>query len=354
MYLLVLASPLWALSDGMYSASVKVQSQSVSERNRAAQEGLRQVLVRASGITDLEQSKELPRVLANASRYMDQFQYQNNVDEYGDRVEQLMMSFTPAVIERVLQQAQLPLWPTNRPNVLVWLVADDADSGRRLVNDSEDEVVKGLLKGAAERGLRLKWPLLDLEDQLAIAADDVWTFEQDKILEASERYKVDTVLVGRYTQTSKGEWWTSWQFFHRGEQRFYDLRVEEGAAAGQQAMAPVADYLAGLYSVFYGAEGQPQLQIQISQIKDFAAFRGALNYLQQVAVVTSYQLLAVTGSTLLLSAQLNGDVQQLENAMSLDNKLRLEVVEHPAADAPWIAVPSGTASNPLQLKWIGG
>lgn len=336
----------------MYKATVTVQSQSAAERARAASEGLRQVLVRVSGVVDLNAAGDVEQVLGNASGYIDQFQYKRGVDDYGDRVEQLVMSFSPKVIEGLLQQAGLPLWPTNRPSVLVWLVEDDPQGGRQLVNTAEDDVVKGLRKGAAMRGLQLKWPLLDLDDQLAISAEDVWTFEQEAIVEASERYRVDTVLVGRYTQTSGGQWWTSWQFFHRGDSEFYELRLADGIELGAQAIDPLADNLASRYSVYPGGEGEPQMMVQISNVDSFGDYRGALEYLRQVAVVTSTELLAVTGSTLLVVVQLSGDTQQLENALSLDKKLRREAVATPP-QAPWIAVPAGTPANPLRLEWTG-
>lgn len=350
-WLLVFSAPSLAVPQDMYKATVVVQSQSAAERARAAREGLRQVLVRVAGVVDLEAHGNVEGVLADASGYIDQFHYKRATDEYGDQVEQLVMSFTPAVVERLIQQAGLPLWPTNRPRVLVWLAQDDAQAGRQLVNESS-EVVAGLRKGASLRGLTLKWPLLDLDDQLAIDAEDVWTFEQDAILEASERYRVDTVLVGRYTQTSQGQWWTSWQFFHRGDSQFYELRVDDGVAAGVQAIAPLADYLARRYSVYTGGEGEPRLMVQISSVDDFGDYRGALEYLRQLAVVSAMELLSVKGNRLMVAVQLAGDVPQLENALSLDRKLRREA-DPAAPEFPWTAIPAGSPSNPLRLEWIG-
>lgn len=353
--LLAWGAPVAAANSDLYSAAVVVESQSSSERARAASKGLRTVLVRISGVVDLEAEGDVAVALRNANQYIDQFHYKHVTDEYGHRVEQLVMSFTPVVIERLLLQANLPYWPTNRPPVLVWLVKDDPVEGRKLINERSDELVKGMFKGAAERGLQLKWPLLDLEDQLAIDADDVWTFEHETILEASERYRADTILVGRYTQTSQGQWWTSWQFFHRGDNQFYDLRLEDGMAAGAQALAPAADYLASRYSVvgdFGMNEGDPQMILQITNVKDFAAFKGALEYLRKVAVITSSQLLGVSGSSLLVAVELNGDTEQLKNALSLDSKLRPEPVQA-APGAPWMAAPSGTPTDPLRLQWGG-
>lgn len=346
------AAPLVAEQNDIYSAAVTVKSQSASERARAASEGLRQVLVRASGVVDIESEGNVGKILSNASQYIDQFHYKSATDERGNQVDQLVMSFSPAVIERLLRQANLPLWPTNRPQVLVWLVKDDPIDGRRLVNERRDELVKGLHKGAAERGIQLKWPLLDLDDQLAISADDVWTFNQEAILDASERYRADTILVGRYTRTSAGQWWTSWQFFHRGDNQFYDLRLDSGVAAGMQAIDPVADYLARHYSIFARGEGEPRLMLQITDVNNFGDYRGVLEYLRKVALIASVELLAVSGSSLVVAVEINGDVKQFENAISLDRKLRLKPVQA-APNAPWIAVPTGTANDPLRLQWIG-
>lgn len=346
---LCFTSKLYALD--FYHASVLVKNQSAAERARAAGEGLRQVLVRVSGSLDAEQSPAILNSLSKAASYVDQYQYELERDEWGDKVEHLSMSFSPPVIERLLKQASLPFWPINRPKVLVWLVEDHIDDGKLLINDPTTAMLQGVVTAAEQRGIPLMFPLLDLDDQLAISADSVWGLDEEVILAASERYRVDTVLVGRYTQTSTGQWWATWQFFHRGDNRVYDMRSESVDEIGRQAIGPVADYLASLYAIVPNAETAPQLVMQVSSVKDFGSFKGLLNYLQGLAVVTSFNLISTFDDSVLLALQLNGGLDRLNNAISLDAKIREEVSQATPL-SPWIALPRGSIDHPLRYQWV--
>jgi hypothetical protein len=340
-----------AQASGFFSASVPVASQSVRERDRAAKEGLRQVLVRLSGTVELEQYPQAISALNRASTYVEQFSYEQVRGATGPAVEHLVMTFSPSAVEKLLQSASLPYWPVQRPTTLVWLVVDDITEGKLLVNDANDPVLQGLFSAGQARGLPLLLPLLDLDDQLAISAEKVWNLDQEAVLTASERYGTDTVLIGRYSRTSVGEWWTSWQFFHRGDGHNFDLRGEDGILVGQQALAPLADHLAGLYALKANREAAVQLFVQVSPADNFGTYRKTLDYLHKLPVLTSFNLLAVTEESLLFSFQLNGTFDQLKNTLALDAKLRPQQSGSP--DAPWLAVPGGSADQPWRLEWIG-
>lgn len=349
-FLSVISSLALAQNLNFFSASIPVKSQSASERERAAALGLRQVMVRMSGVTQLDEYPDLSAALSKANRSIEQFQYERVKDRDGVTQEHLVMTFSAAAVETALKQAGLPYWPVNRPSILVWLVEDDVAEGKNLVNDTSAPVVQGLLEVAQLRGLPLRFPLLDLDDQLAINAEQVWNLDEHAVLDASSRYDADTVLLGRYTRTFSGQWWTTWQFFHKGEGRLYDVRHEDPLAIGQQALAPLADYLAEFYALKSNpnAEGAAALYVQVRPVANFGTYRKTLDYLDRLAVVTSLGVMAVTQDSLLLSVQLNGDWNQLLKAISLDNKLRARTAQ---TTEPWIA--AGGIEQPLQLEWIG-
>jgi hypothetical protein len=333
-----------------YTASVPVKAQSASERERAAAIGLRRVMVRMSGVTQLDEYPDLPAAISKASRSIEQFHYEQVKDRDGGTQEHLVMTFSAAAVEAALKQAGLPFWPVNRPSILVWLVEDDVAEGKNLINDTTTPVVQGLLEAADQRGLPLRFPLLDLEDQLAINAEQVWNLNEEAILDASSRYGADTVLLGRYTRTFSGQWWTTWQFFHKGEGRLYDLRHEDPMTVGQQALTPLADYLAEFYALKSSSnpDSTAQLYVQVRPVANFGTYRKTLDYLDRLAVVTSLGVAAVTQDSLLLAVQLNGDWNQLLKAISLDNKLRARASQ---TTEPWMA--AGGVEQPLQLEWIG-
>lgn len=332
-----------------FTASVPVKAQSASERERAAAVGLREVMVRMSGVTQLDEYPDLAEALNNASRAIEQFHYAQVKAPDGATQEHVVMTFSSSAVEAALRRAGLPYWPVNRPSTLVWLVEDDVAEGKNLINDTSGPVVQGLLDAAQKRGLPLRFPLLDLEDQLAISAEEVWNLNEEAILNASSRYGADTVLLGRYTRTFSGQWWTTWQFFHKGEGRLYDLRNEDPVAVGQQALAPLADYLADFYALKSNPDGAAQLYVQVRPVANFGAYRKVLDYLDRLAVVSALGVQAVTEDSLVLSLQLNGSWDQLLKAIALDNKLRPRTAQ---TTEPWMVAESDP-NRPHQLEWIG-
>ncbi len=350
MCLFALAMHVGAAPIDFYGASVPVVSQTSRERSRAAQKGLEQVLIRVSGSIKVAESPNIISALSKASTYLEQYHYQLRRLENGDREEHLVMAFSPSHVQRILSSESI--WPTNRPKTLVWLVQDNVETGKSFINKIETPVTQGLQQASVTRGLPISFPLMDLDDQLALSEEQVWALDEEAILEASERYQVDTILVGRYTETALGKWRGTWQFFHRGQNRVFDMRSDTGEELGIQAIAPVADYLARLYSITTNLESDSQLFVQISQVEGFQSYKGVLNYLKRLAVVSSFNMVSIEGENVLLGLQLAGSLSQLESAVSLDEKIQ-PFPSQPSTDYSWLSTPEGTIEQPLKFVWVG-
>ncbi len=356
------AVPAWcADADDLFQVAIPVVSQASAERAQAASLGLRKVLIRMSGSPAVVDTDVAHQAYSQAQNYIEQFHYEPFVPteatraEDRDATELLVMTFSQVVIERLLREAGMSYWPPNRPDVLVWLVKDSA-SGKVLVNDREAPVLGGLLAGAQDRGLNIRLPLLDLEDRLALPARQLWELDENAVLAASERYDADTILVGRFSRTSRGEWLSTWQFFHRGDNRGYDLESDRGVELGIEAMNPLADYLASLYAISPREHGTPDLVMQLSGIENFGDYRQALDYLRGLALVSDLKLRAVRGQTLLLHVQMDGGLTMLRNALALDRNLvpAPEVATAPGVESPpWLHQVEGTPENPVSYIWQG-
>ena len=119
-----------------YKAQVPVKSQAAKERKRAAQEGLKEVVLRLSGVQQAQAQQILvqrsggqvpssvidnaviQQRLKRAISYVEQFQYKVLDDEALKQQgysEWISLRFSPSVIEGLLVEAGLSLWPINRP-----------------------------------------------------------------------------------------------------------------------------------------------------------------------------------------------------------------------------------------------
>ncbi len=339
-----------------YRATIPVRSQDAKERQYAAQKGLQEVLVRMSGSEAVLENPQVQSEVDNAQRYIEQFQYQANTSpelvERGYR-EELSMLFSSRVVERILRQAGEPFWPVNRPSVLVWMVEDDANTGRQMVTrDSEPEVIASLEEAARKRGLPLVFPLLDLEDQSNLSTDQLWALNDEAIQQASDRYGADVVLVGKFSQTSRGEYWATWQYYYRGGSRVYDNRAEELDKLALAGVTPLAEALAKRYAIVSRGETSPHIFLSLSGIDGFGDYRQALDYLEGLAMVSGVSLIAVRHDTIFVSLQSDSSVTRFKNTLQLDRSLR------PAEVSPTLTLAlandnQGSLENPLVYRWAG-
>lgn len=360
--LLVFSSTMAAQTEiNYFSAEVPVKSQDSKERKSAASEGLREVLIRVSGSPGVLASGELDKKINGAISYVEQFQYLPLEDEAlikGGYRERISLKFSPSVVERLLYETRLPYWPVNRPKTVVWLAEDSPEEGRQLVNKNiPSPMVESLLRTAYQRGLPLVFPLLDLDDQLALSADDVWVFDEEKVKEASERYQADAILVGRYSTTSRGEIWATWQFFHAGTTRTYDNRSDlkdEDALVklGDQALSPLADFLAARYSVVPTMETQARLVMQLSSIESFGDYYTALAYLDKMAAIADVDLVGIRQDTMLLYLDAESQVGKLMDVLALDGRMKPVVNEVSGPVPVWQQMPLGSFENPLNYQWL--
>lgn len=345
-----------------YQASIPVRSQQAQEYKTAAEEALLEVLVRMSGSMAVQYDDGILQKLNRASRYVEQFQYEaldsQSLKDEGFR-ELLTLSFSPSAVRKLLRDVQF--WPVNRPNTLIWLVEDDIEYGKQLLNQSsEAPIIASLMRSAAARGLPLSFPVLDLEDRLALSAEGVWAVDEAAIIEASARYGADVILVGRYSQTSRGEVWSIWQFFHAGATLSYDSRVQLGDALensalandalGSDALYPLADFLADRYAIQGHGESSGRLVVKVTGVNDFTAYRKSLDYLEGLDAVSALYIASVRDDTLLLYLESDTSIDKLMSVIRLDNKLIPIASENDQVPA-WQRGPRGSLSDPIQFSW---
>ncbi|MFL0801909.1 MAG: DUF2066 domain-containing protein [Agarilytica sp.] len=342
-----------------YQGSVPVKSQQTKERRTATEDALLQVLVRMSGSLDPQYDDRILQRLSRASNYVEQFQYQalesEVLKEEGYR-ELLTLSFSAGAVRKILADAKMPFWSENRPNTLIWLVEDNVEFGKQLLNQSsEAPIIDSLTDAGTKRGLPIIFPVLDLEDRIALSAEDVWSVDEAKIVEASARYGADVILVGRYSQTSRGEVWSIWQFFHAGASQSYDSRVvfddqRTNALLGEDALFPLADFLAERYAILNLGEDSGRLVVDVKGIGDYRAFRKSIDYLEGLAGVSALQVAQVDDKGLRLYLESEASIDKLMSVINLDNKL-VSIVDAENTLPEWQRGPKGSVENPLQFRW---
>lgn len=339
-----------------YRVYIPVTSQTVAERERAAKEGIEVVIRRMADSRQANFDSLLSDVQSKAWSYVQQFEYQAITAEQEDAdvnyVNRLMMLFSPELIKTLFRQAQINFWPESRPNTLVWLVENTVDEGKKLLNAySDSRVVAGMNSAAELRGLPIVYPILDLEDQIALSAEQVWSLDDQAIRAASKRYNADVILVGRFSVTSTGKVRATWQFYHQNDTRVYDNMADDISLIGGLGLTPLADYLLSKYAIPAVSEQSPDFIMRITGVSQFGIYRQVIDYLESLTIVRHVMVQATGGDELILSVRAETEIDRFVATVKLGGKLSVLSNSSSSGLPEWQRSALGTAQNPLVCRW---
>lgn len=366
-YLIFTVPSFSATVTDLWQAQAPVEDRSPAARKSAASEALKSVLVKLTGSEAVASRPSLWSLIGNdAERYLESFQYR-----VIDQQTFLNARFSRSALDDLLQRANLPVWGSNRPSTLVWLVEDVYGDGKQ--NRSADPtLVEELQMAAKARGLPTKLPLLDLQDRLNLPADDLWALDVSKIRNASSRYASDAILVARFTQLSSG-WRISWWLSQGTQYEVFDTQSDSLELGLRDGIGKVSEYFAKTYAVVVsGLDYGDRTFLQVGNIFSFSDYMATLKQLKRLKAIKNLQLQAVREESLLISVALNGNLDTLKNALNLNKQL--EIVQQTGNDyatvpyssgAPdaensgWVAsetsflAPLGSGERPIQIRWLG-
>jgi len=316
----------------LFRAVVRVTTQDPTQLQAALAQALAQVIVKVGGKKALLQEPAVKAALREPNRYVLQFGYEKapaTATAAGAAALRLAANFQPDAVRQLLRGNGLPVWPLPRPDLLVWLVVDDAGSRSMVGGEKHTDIVQQLREAAAVRGLTLTLPMQDLEDNMALGENELWQLKRDAVELASKRYSKDTILFGRMTRAG-GQVSGSWQLLHGGDAQGFDTGGADSAQFVQAGVDRAADILAAKYAVVARSGGGGVMKLVVQGVDTYADYAQAQAYLQRMEVVSQLATTSVEGSTVIFTANVS-DVAQLRQMMALDRNLRIDDSATPAA-----------------------
>ena len=288
-FLLWLASPLAWGDVALYQAAVPLKSTAPADRAAAFGEALKIAAVRASGRRDAGDAPAIAAAAADPTRFVQQ--YSTTTDRM------LKVGFDGRAMEQLLQQAGLPLWPSERPTTTVLLFTPSVGGGSRAVTAAERPPERLEIERAAQvRGVPLTWPAETVDAGTArsrMAAAD----------------GAGAVLLG-----TVGPGGFDWTFGHAGQ----TARDQGSPAAG---LGLAADTLAARYAPG-STRGVSTVSVRIGGLDGVRSYAALTTYLDGLSLVRSVSLRQLSGSTALLDLTVRGDLELLRRIFALDGRLK--------------------------------
>ncbi len=338
--------------NGLYEQRVAIANESDTERDRAFREALEAVLLKITGERRWLEHPVLQQAVRNAQSYVEGISYASETveviadelprpadpetDQAGQVDPELAASSLPALreqryidvnfaaslLDELLASANIPVWDSNRPSVLAWMVLQNAEGERSMLTaDSNPRIIAIIQDFATERGLPIIFPVLDFEDRRALSEEALWTQDEAVISVASSRYGADSVLSGRLLFTASGELVGLWQFIFQGQVEVFDGYDEELAGYLNAPLDRITNQLASYFAIVPETSSQQVVRLRVEGIKDLSAYSALVSYVSSLGLVQSVSMAALDGERLELQLGLLGDPQQLFELIALDRDL---------------------------------
>ena len=313
----------------LYETEVVWSPQGAAEREATFRQALRHVLVKVTGQRRLAEAAEFEPLVENAQGLVQQYQLHTATVPSGETSVQeprLWVRFDEAGVDRLVREAELPVWGRTRPSVLAWVGVENGGTPRIAGAEGTGDVAAILRRGAAWRGVPLVLPLLDIEDQARIDPSDLRVGVEERVRAASERYQPGGILIG---WVERGVLWEGrWSLLLPGatqqwktEGDVLDLVVAEGV---QEAVDALAARYAG---AAFEEEAQSAVAVSVGGVHDFAGYARTMRYLESLDEVESVDVLAVVPGRLRLGLKLRGGARGLYELIALGSTLAADAGE---------------------------
>jgi hypothetical protein len=340
----------------LYVHQVAVSNESDSERSRAFGEALSAVIIKVTGERRWLLHPTIERALDNAQDYVEAISYiseaielvqeasaapqqnrdsRNTQDNAGGALvntpnllqevsEQryINVNFAAELIDQLLTDADIPVWDSNRPSVLVWMALQTESGERRLLTaDNQPEIIRYMQDFALERGLPIIFPVLDFEDRQSLNEDQLWNLEESAIELASIRYGADSILSGRLHFTAGGELVGLWKFIFQDEVDVFDGFDQDLQGYLYEPLDRVTNKLSSYFAIVPEESTEQFVRLRIEGINNLTAYSALLSYVSNLGLVQSVAAAELDGERLELELGLVGDVVQLYELIALDRDL---------------------------------
>lgn len=324
---------------GLYDHRVAISNESDAERNRAFREALEAVILKVTGEHRWLEHPSVEEALNNAQSYVEAISYSSEMVEAAIRSESIgandqnllvplverrfiEVNFAASLINELLANTNIPVWDSNRPSVLVWMVLQDAEGEREMLTlESNAEIFRYMQDFAVRRGIPIIFPVLDFEDRRNLSEDAVWGLEKEAITTASQRYGADSILTGRLHFTASGELVGLWQFIFQGEAEVFDGFDEDLNSYLQTPLNRITNQLASYFGIVPETSAQQIVRLRVEGINDLSAYSALITYVTGLGLVQSVSTAALDGEQLELELGLVGDSAQLFELIALDRDL---------------------------------
>jgi hypothetical protein len=298
-----------------------------SSEDQLKQAAFDQVLVKVSGNQNISEVNGRSALDKNIPNMLSQFGYKN-VDD----MRFYYAVFDKQKVDNALIGLQQPIWGEIRPTTLIWLVNQDRKFiSESAINSSDDtNMAWGLSKAQLQRGIKMQFPLIDLDDSIAVSATDVSGRFYQNVAEGSRRYNAEYVVLANI-KPSGDSWELTWELVSGGKNNVVLLKNANNGDK-EELMSAMVNEIADYYAQQFATKqtvGSVSASTQLVTIKNIQSLDNMMilkNVLNDLNDVDNVEVMSINGTEVQLLVTLKGSVTGLENALNAQPSLQRDLM----------------------------
>lgn len=207
--------------------------------------------------------------------------------------DRLRVTFDPDGVNRLLREAELPRWGSERPAVLMWLVEESGGSAEFAAGDP---VLDHALDEAAFRyGLQILRPLMDASDVTEVRLSDVRGGFVDAATGAAQRYGAELVVMA--TLVEGPDYWTGrWVWRMGGRDHGFERSAATRTEALDVGLGRIAAAMAARFAM--SPDAQPESRrLRVTGLDNSAQYAEVLAYLSGLSRMRQVRVHSASDST---------------------------------------------------------
>ena len=312
------------------------QTRTDADIENASKRALEAVLLRVSGLPSLPQSQGVTNALRNAQTLVLQSRMSApDSGSSGDGRVLITIYFDPAKIHELLRSLGLPLWPANRPSVLILGAVQDDNHRYMMSSNANDEITRRVRSRAVERGLPLVFPLMDVVDLRHVNMSSIAGGFLSELRTASERYPVDATAVVLIQPHVFGRYRTHVIVWIEDREQIWVHDSEDVSQIAVDLVDRIVDLFVSKYAV--SSTSSTDISMTVVGIKTLQDYRRLYSYLEQWDFVEKVNIEKINIDRFTLKLRTSSSLEQLVTHFSSERLLQLDP----------------TVSDRNVFKWLG-
>lgn len=301
----------------LYDVEVSVASRTQASANAALQTAMRICLMRVTGRVEVAESLAVRIALQDPASYVQQYRFATSVNSVGDDNDVLVAHFDQELIQELTKKAGLPIWPSDRPTILLWMsIRGRVESEMVSANTQVGDIV---LQRARDRGIRLILPLMDLSDRQLINTSTVDGQFWLDVEQASKRYATDFVVAGSARENILGGARVHLTVWMEESAISSVMEIDDESNALQRGVDKIANFLASRYAL--ARDLQNVVRIRVDEIRTIAAYAGFLKHISEQEFIDGMDVVSYNNGLLEVEVNTPSSSDRLVELMTPYGKL---------------------------------